>query len=266
MKNLLTTEQLRLKYDPESILKDIDANYEKHLEKLRGWIFQEDNPINNYNTVQQISFLETNDQKDTNLINELLTKLKDTVYFMGLSKKERLVVTQKMRGFYSGLITNYLKRINVIMSDPELLSPKQFNDPIPKHRGIEIVFEILKIISKDLELESKYRKNMPRAGHLTCFQISMGGFLKKLEIIGMSQKNRITLVQQLFHTFKVDWKEGDRENIKLSLLKPSTEYYERAKVDIQNLSNYHYPESLGDNLISNMINQAIIFKKRIRRF
>jgi len=82
----------------------------------------------------------------------------------------------------------------------------------------------------------------------------------------MSQKNRITLVQQLFNTFKVDWKEGDRENIKLSLLKPSTEYYERAKADIQNLSNYHYPESLGDNLISNMINQAIIFKKRIRRF
>ena len=67
LKNLLTTEQLRLKYDPESILKDIDANYEKYLEKLKGWIFQEDNPINNYNTVQQISFLETNDQKDTNL-------------------------------------------------------------------------------------------------------------------------------------------------------------------------------------------------------
>ena len=86
------------------------------------------------------------------LINDLLSTLKDSAYFMVLSKKDRLNTTQKMRAFYSGLLKNYLGRINIIIQDPELLVPKQFNDPIPKHKGISIVFDILTIIKKDLRL------------------------------------------------------------------------------------------------------------------
>ena len=268
MKNLLSTKQIRLKYDPDTVLKNINLSYEKNIEKLRSCISHKESPIHNYNTVHQLSLLDTDTDKHypNHIINELLSTLKDSTYFMGLSKKDRLHTTQKMRAFYSGLLNNYLERINIIIQDPELLTPKQFNDPIPKHKGLSIVFDILTIIKKDLELECKYRKNMPRAGHLTGLQISMGKFFNNLKSNSVSQKDQITIVQNLFNSFGVDWEEGDRDNIKLSLQKPAIEYYNKINKDVQNISGYHYPKSLNDNMITNMIEQTVIFKKRIRRF
>tara|TARA_B100000427_G_scaffold326676_1_gene335785 strand:- start:360 stop:1112 length:753 start_codon:yes stop_codon:yes gene_type:complete len=250
------------------VLKDIDSSYQKNIEKIKSCIAYKNSPIHNYNTVHQLSFLETdrNDHHHNHLINDLLSTLKDAIYFMDLSKKERLNITQKMRAYYSGLISNYLERVKVLTQDPELLTPKQFNNPIPKHKGIVTVFDILMIIRKDLESEQKYRKEMPRAGHLTGLQIAMGKFFNNLKSNGVSQKDQITIVQKLFNSFGVDWEEGDRDNIKLSLQKPAIEYYNKIKNDIQNISSYHYPKSLSDNIITNMIEHAVIFKKRIRRF
>ena len=107
---------------------------------------------------------------------------------------------------------------------------------------------------------------MLRAGHLTGLQIAMGKFFKSLKIIGFTQKDQITIVQNLFDTFDVDWEEGDRDNIKISLQKPALDYHNKTDKDIQSISNYHFPKSLGDSLISSIIDHAIIFKKRIRRF
>ena len=118
----------------------------------------------------------------------------------------------------------------------------------------------------DLESEQKYRKNMPRAGHLTGLQISLGKFFYNLKSIGVNQKDQITIVQNLFNSFNVDWEERDRDNIKVSLQNPAVEYFYKTKKDVQNISNYHYPKSLNDKLIISMIEQNIIFKKRIRRF
>ena len=185
---------------------------------------------------------------------------------MMLSKKNRTAITQRMRGFYSELITNYLQRINYLIGDPELLSPKHFNDPTPKHKSIDLVFNILKLLKKDLELEQKYRKKISRSGYLTGFQISMGKFFVKLNDIGLLQKDQITLVQILFDDFEVDWEEGDRENIKLSIQNPAIEYYNKTKQDIQKVSSYLFSKSLNDSLISNLIEQVIILKKRSRRF
>ena len=119
MKNLLTTKQIRLKYDPDNVLKDINLSYEKNIEKLRSCLSHKDSPIHNYNSVQQLSLLETDTEKHyhNHIINELLSTLKDSTYFMGLSKKDRLNTTQKMRAFYSGLLNNYLERINIIIQD-----------------------------------------------------------------------------------------------------------------------------------------------------
>ncbi len=64
----------------------------------------------------------------------------------------------------------------------------------------------------------------------------------------------------------MDWKEGDRDNIKISLQKPALDYHSKTYRDIQSISNYHFSKSLGDNLISSIIENAVIFKKRIRRF
>ena len=147
MKNLLTTKQLRSKYDPDTVLRDIDSSYEKNIEKIKSCIAHKDSPIHNYSTVHQLSFLETDpNDHHSHLINDLLSTLKDAIYFMGLSKKERLNTTQKMRAYYSGLISNYLERVKVLTQDPELLAPRQLNDPIPKHKGIAMVFDILMFI------------------------------------------------------------------------------------------------------------------------
>ena len=267
MKNLLTTKQLRSKYDPDTVLRDIDSSYEKNIEKIKSCIAHRDSPIHNYNIVQQLSFLETDpNEHHSHLVNDLLFTLKDAIYFMGLSKKERLNTTQKMRAYYSGLINNYLERVKVLTQDPELLAPRQLNDPIPKHKGIAMVFDILMFIKKDLESEQRYRRDIPRAGHLTGLQIAMGKFFNNLKFHGVSQKDQITIVQNLFNSFGVDWEEGDRDNIKLSLQKPAIEYYNKINKDVQNISGYHYPKSLNDNMITNMIEQTVIFKKRIRRF
>ena len=217
MKNLLTTEQLRSKYNTDKVLQKIDLCYKENFNKIKSYISDKNSPIHNYNIAHQISFLEAESNHKSQLINNLLSSLKDATYFMLLSKKERLKTTQKMRAFYSELINNYLERVK-------------------------------------------------RAGHLTGLQISLGKFFYNLKSNGVNQKDQITIVQNLFNSFNVDWEEQDRDNIKVSLQNPAIEYFYKTKKDVQNISNYHYPRSINDKLIVSMIEQNIIFKKRIRRF
>jgi len=266
MKNLLTTQQLRDKYNPDEVLEDINKAYENNVEKLKTSLKHKNSPLRDYSIDKQISFLDRNNLTDNNLIEEITPILKDAIYFMILSKQNRTMITQRMRGFYSGLITNYLQRINYFIDDPEIILPKQYNDPTPRHKGIEYIFNILKLLKVDLEFEQDYRKKLPRSGYLTGLQVAMGKFFVKLNLIGLSQREQITLVQLIFDVFKVDWEEGDRENIKLSLQYPAIEYYKITMQDIQKIPSYLFSKSLTDSLVSNLIEQATILKKRSRRF
>ena len=72
----------------------------------------------------------------------------------------------------------------------------------------------------------------------------MGKFFVFLNKIGMSQKDQISLIQHIFDQFEVDWEEGDRENIKVSVQQPAIDYY---KVNQEQI-------------------QAILLSKRSRRF
>ena len=266
MKNLLTTQQLREKYDPDSILKAIEQSYNQNLEKLRSSLNHPDSPLQKYNRDIQISLLDANQKRSDELIDEVASTLKDTIYFMTLSKKERTSVTQRMRSYYSELVKNQFLRINYIMEDPEIGSPKHGSDPTPKHKGMHQVFEILKMVKKDLEFEYEYRQSLSRSGYLTGLQISMGKFFIILKSLGMNQKDQITLVQRLFDDFEVDWDEGDRENIKLSLQLPALENYKLMQQNIQKITSSLFSKSLNDNLVSNLVEQAVILKKRLRRF
>ena len=163
---------------------------------------------------------------------------------MLLSKKRKIAYHPENEGLLLRLINNYLERVKILIQDPELLVPKQLNDPIPKHKGISTVFIILGLIKKDLDSEKQYRKEMPRSGHLTGLEISLGKFFHNLSSTGVVQKDQITIVQNLFNSFDVDWEEVDRDNIKLSIQNPSIEYFEKMKIDLKNISNYHYPKSL----------------------
>ena len=82
----------------------------------------------------------------------------------------------------------------------------------------------------------------------------------------MNQKNQITLVQQIFDDFKVDWDAGDRGNIKLSLIQPALEYFKATQEEILSISGSIFSKNINDTILSNLIDQAILLKQKIRRF
>ena len=266
MKKLLTTKEIRKKYAPDHVIENIKSTYEENLDKLKFILINKNSPLLNYDKDKQLSFLEVKNSKKHNLVDEITPVLKDTVFFMNQSKKERTIITQRMRGFYSELIKNYLERISVFIDDPEIFMLKESQRYPTKHMGVDLIFNILKLIKKDLEHELKYRNQLPRSGYLTGLQVSMGKFFMKLKKITMSQKDQITLVQMLFDGFDVDWEAGDRENIKLSLQNPAIEYFQKTEQDIQRIPSYFFSRLLNNDLLSNLIEQAIILKKRSRRF
>ena len=265
MKNILTTQQLRKKYDPNSILKGIESNYKKNLDKLSSILSQPDSPLTKYSSNHQISFLES-DQKKDDFIEEASSLLKDALYFMMLSKKDRTLVTQRMRAYYSDVVKNQLTRVELILDDQEIGSPKHSTDPNVNHKGMGQVKIILNLVRKSLTQEHEYRKRLNRAGYLTGLQVSMGKFFVFLKKIGMTQKDQISLIQHIFDNFEVDWEEVDRENIKISIQQPAINYYKTNQEEVQKISGALFSRILDNSILSNLVDQAILLSKRIRRF
>ena len=265
MKNILTTQQLRKKYDPDSILKGIESHYKKNLDKLLSILSQPDSPLIKYSSNHQISFLESHQEKD-DFIDEASSLLKDALYFMMLSKKDRTLVTQRMRAYYSDVVKNQLTRVELILDDQEIGSPKHSTDPNVNHKGMGQVKIILNLVRKSLTQEHEYRKRLNRAGYLTGLQVSMGKFFVFLKKIGMTQKDQISLIQHIFDNFEVDWEEVDRENIKISIQQPAINYYKTNQEEIQKISGALFSRILDNSILSNLVDQAILLSKRIRRF
>ena len=132
MKNILTTRSLRKKYDPDSILKGLSRTI-KNLDKLSSILSQPESPPTKYSSNHQISFLES-DQKKDDFIEEASSLLKDALYFMMLSKKDRTLVTQRMRAYYSDVVMNQLTRVEIILDDQEIGSPEHSTDPNVNHK------------------------------------------------------------------------------------------------------------------------------------
>ena len=266
MRNLPTTKDLRKKVDPDEILNAIDQTYQENLDKLRSSIGQPKSPLLKYERDLQISLLESSPQRDDELIDNIASKLKDTVYFLSLPKKDRTHVTQRMRSYHSELVQNQLVRINLLLEDTEIGSPKHGRDPTPKHKGMHLVREVLSRIKKDLEIEKEHWDNLSRAGYLTGLQNSMGDFFVALKSLGMKQKDQITLVQKLFDDFNVDWEEGDRENIRVSLQQSALANYDKTQRDIRQIPSTFFSKSLSEELVTDLVDHARIMKKRLRRF
>ena len=89
MKNLPTTQQLREKYEPDSILKSVEEAFEINFDKLISSLTHDECPLNKYGQDQQISFLDSGSIDSDDLANKVAYFLKDTIYFMTLSKKDR---------------------------------------------------------------------------------------------------------------------------------------------------------------------------------
>jgi hypothetical protein len=94
----------------------------------------------------------------------------------------------------------------------------------------------------------------------------MGDFFVALKSLGMKQKDQITLVQKLFDDFNVDWEEGDRENIRVSLQQSALANYEMTQRALRQIPSTFFSKSLSGELVADLVDHAWIMKKRLRRF
>ena len=86
-----SAKELREKYNPDKILEAIDISYRTNYDKLRSSLSHPDNPLLKYNRETQISLLESAQQDNKGLIKEIADSLKDTVYFLTLSKNPSII-------------------------------------------------------------------------------------------------------------------------------------------------------------------------------
>ena len=82
----------------------------------------------------------------------------------------------------------------------------------------------------------------------------------------MSQKDQITLVQNIFDEFKVDWDEGDRENIRVSLQQPALVHNNYRDSEIQSILIEERLKKNPSEIGSQIKELAIAYRKFLRRF
>lgn len=266
MKKLFNLKDLKSKYEPDKVISAIEENFVIHKFKLISILSIDACPISKYKKERQMSFLEEDGPDDEVLVKEIANTLHDAIYFMKLSKKKRTNVTQKMRSFAIDLIKSQLGRVKLFSKDLLLELPFSTNIDIEKPKILNEVIDVFGCIESGLEIEKSYWENIPRAGYLSGLQVSMGKFFVKLNQIGMSQKDQITLVQQILDEFKVDWKEGARENIKVSLQQPSLEILNHRKMHFDNIIGTEQVTSLSKNIVAELISTFNIYRSQLRRF
>ena len=82
----------------------------------------------------------------------------------------------------------------------------------------------------------------------------------------MGQKDQITLVQQLFDEFGMDWEEGDRENIKVSLQQPGLAIQENQNRELRSSANVTFSKYLSNEVLKDLSDLSTIYKTQLRRF
>jgi len=266
MKKLYNLKDLKSKYEPDKVISAIEENFVIHKFKIISLLSIDSCPLSKYKQERQMSFLESDGPDDEELVKEVANTLHDAIYFMTLSKKKRTSVTQKMRSFAIDLIDSQLGRIKLFSEDMLLELPFSTKKDVEKPQILNEVIDVLGCIESGLEIEKSYWENIPRAGYLSGLQVSMGKFFVKLNQIGMSQKDQITLVQQILDEFKVDWQEGARENIKVSLQLPSLEILNHRKMHFDNIMGAEQVTSLSKNIVAGLTSTFNIYRSQLRRF
>ena len=266
MKKLYTLKDLKKKYDPDKVIVQIEENFVLHKYTLINLLSIDSCPLSNYKQERQLSFLETKGQDDAELIKEIAEMLKDAIYFMTLSKKERTNVTQKMRSFASELVDAQVIRINLFIDDPLLVLPYSSNKNSNQPEILNEITEVLRCVKSGLKIEQDYWANIPRAGYLSGLQVSMGEFFMRMNQLGMSQKDQITMVQQTFNEFKVDWEEGARENIKVSLQQPALDIFHKRKMHFDSIIGFNKTSTLSTNYVSGLTSAFNFYRSELRRF
>ena len=125
MKSYFNSRKNREKHRPDIVLKKIKNSYENNSYKLLLSLTKESSPLLNYNYNSQLSFLEMKKDDNKKLIEELTLLLQYTVFFMEVSKKERIKISKNMRLYFRYFIENQLYRIKFFLEDFEFGNLKQ---------------------------------------------------------------------------------------------------------------------------------------------
>ena len=266
MKKLYKLKDLQSKFEPDKVIRDIEENFVIHKFTLINLLSIDSCPLSRYKQERQMSFLETKGPDDGVLVKDIADRLHDAIYFMTLSKKDRTLVTQKMRSFANELIEAQINRIKLFSDEPLLALPFSSNKQLEESELLTELIEILGCIESGLELEKSYWENIPRAGYLSGLQVSMGEFFMKLNQIGMSQKDQISLVQQIFDEFKVDWEEGARGNIKVSLQEPALEILQQRRMHFDSILGINQVTTLSKNFVAELSGLFNVYRSQLRRF
>ena len=266
MTKIFSNKELLKKYDPEDVLNKIENHFIRNKTKLFELLSSSSCPISNYKREKQLSFIDFNEVEDHDLVEDVLNQLHEAIYFMSLSKKGRTQVTQRMRSFAIDLTRSHFERIKNIQENGILELPYSSIKKDQYPLVLKDLNEVLKSLLSGLNIELNYWQALPRASYLSGLQVSMGIFFDKLNKIGMNQRDQITLVQQLFSHFKVDWDEGARGNIKTSLQMPSLEIFASRKSYFDNPLGLDQNSTLSENNINELTNAFFEYREHLRKF
>ena len=87
MKKLLTVKELRNMYRPDEVLAVMQEAFSQNRERIIKLFSDRNCPLSRYKQRKQISFLDSDDESDKTLIEEIVDTLQDSVYFMLLTKR-----------------------------------------------------------------------------------------------------------------------------------------------------------------------------------
>tara|TARA_B100001996_G_scaffold254643_1_gene197790 strand:- start:269 stop:1075 length:807 start_codon:yes stop_codon:yes gene_type:complete len=268
MKKNTTIKELEKEYGSKKILDQIEEAYKQKYDKLYSIIAHKNSPIHRYSTPMQISFLDNIENDSDSIIYDLIETLRDAVYFFTLSKKERTKTIQNLRAYEIQYLKQIINRLSFFISDPTLFINPSWNKKPKKNRpnSLEKTYQFCESLMKVLLDEESYLNKLSKTSYLTAFQVTMSDFFVFMKKIGMSQKDQITLVKNIFDKFKVDWDEGDRENIRVSLQQPALAHSNYRDSEIQSILIERRLKNISSEMGSQIKELAIEYRKFLRRF
>ena len=145
MKKLLTSNQIREKYNLEDFELMTEQSKKRNEIRLRSFFSNKDSVLQKYEP-----------PFDEDQIGFMVAWLIEAVYYLELNQEQRLKISQQERDYYKELLQTQLKRINIILEDEEIFYYR---------KGFKLVRRKLQEIKSELEIHIKKHKGI-KVSHL----------------------------------------------------------------------------------------------------
>jgi len=199
MKKLLTSKQIREKYNLEDFELMTEQSKKRNEIRLRSFFSSKDSVLQKYEP-----------PFDEDQIGFMVAWLIEAAYYLELNQEQRLKISQQERDYYKELTQTQLKRISIILEDKEIFSFR---------KGFKSVYRKLQKFKLELEVDLKRNKGM-KVSHLFGLRIYLKPVFSFLKELGVRQKDQVRLIKDLFDEYNFDWGELEEDkqedNIRVS--------------------------------------------------